>query len=432
MSTVPNSDSPPRRRKARDGSGSIRRLSSGRWQARLPLNLGHLSIGTYDSHREAQDALTDAIGRERRAGSRRPTRDQRQGRVITVAAVVEAFIDARAAGAVGIDPNTASDYRSLHKTRIAETPLGRQRVDRVRPSDIAAWDEDLVSSGKAATSRNALRLLKGALRWATTRADIPLDISPATDYRRPQTTKAAVAASTSHKRQTLPIASLASLAQLLPERSDRLFLLTLAWTGARFAEVAGLPRTGSLAPGQSLVTLSGVPERRDGEWVVSPPKNGFARDLYVPDPLADRLRDHAAALKAPDDPALWDALLPDRTLSGRRRDGGGVWTPSSWRRVAWTSALNAAALRDVQARDLRPTAVSLLYLAGADAQDCSRYLGHRSLTTTMEYYIRASETDWPEEVEALRRDTSLRLPARLTRLWEWWVSEYGDPLTDSA
>ena len=122
----------------------------------------------------------------------------------------------------------------------------------------------------------------------------------------------------------------------------------------------------------------------------------------------------------------WDVLFQAWTIKGGFRGGVGVWDSSSWRRVVWDDARTRARI-STQIRDLRPTAASLLYVAGASIPEASEYLGHESIVTTSRHYLRASKVDWDPGLEAIRVNPTLSLQDRLDRIWEWWVGRYGDP-----
>jgi integrase len=148
-----------------------------------------------------------------------------------------------------------------------------------------------------------------------------------------------------------------------------------AGAGLRQGEAFGLaldridPTTGMITIDQQVVVVDRCP-------VLAPPKTSASlRDVPMPRFLLDGVTDHAAGL------GLGKNAVLCRALRGTllRRD--------YYNREIWKPAIAATGLpEDTTFHDLRHTFASMALAEGVPISEVSRWLGHKSITTTVDLY----------------------------------------------
>jgi len=426
-STVPATTKSARARRVPGQQGSIRRLPTGQWQARLPARLGAASIGTYGSRPEATRRLARAIVEVEDGTRGRASQGPRGAKMATVAEVVKRYIDD---SDERLAHHTLRCYRSALAVRIAPQPFGAIRIDRLTTPAITAWRDDLITAGHSTHSvRYAVALLSAAYGAAAGRVHLPAN--PVLALPRQSRTKrsGAARAEAAARRAAVPSwADMSAILSAIPHREDRLMTLLLAWAGARFTEAASLNRVNGVHPNRPAVHIDRVIVRGRKTWVQESPKTGERRDVQIPQPLWEALRQHSVALP----PAVgdrWDVALPAHGRGLIYRGGPGIWTPPSWRRVVWHDATSAAGVAGMPVKRLRAHAATVLCASGATVIDAQAHLGHASLSTTQAHYlvaVRAISED--RAIADLRAIPRLTLQERLDTLWARFVEQHGDPL----
>jgi integrase len=175
------------------------------------------------------------------------------------------------------------------------------------------------------------------------------------------------------RRTTLPIRA---------ER-DRLLLAVLVWLGLRASEVVAL-RFGDL-------------RRRGGyDIIVVRGKGGHIDEARVPPNLVEAIRSYRRRLVEfgidlrPDDPIFFGL-----SRSGTPRRVKGAIVPLSTRELSRIADRYLADIgrdgRRTAAHLLRRTSVTLVYQAAHDPLIAQRHARHRSLTTTVDHYIRPAD-----------------------------------------
>jgi integrase len=176
-------------------------------------------------------------------------------------------------------------------------------------------------------------------------------------------------------------------------------VLTLAYTGLRWGELAGL-RVSSLGMLRKRVTVSENAVQAGTEMFVGTPKTHKLRDVPLPNFLLDDLARQCEG-KGRDD------------LLFRGEDGGHLHRPhaeSGWftkavhavqattnaqraRELATTGAVITPEFPTITPHDLRHTAASLAVSAGANVKVVQRMLGHKSATMTLDIYAGLFDDD---------------------------------------
>lgn len=275
-----------------------------------------------------------------------------------------------------LKPSTKARYDGIVskqiKPRWSSTPLSQ-----VKHSDINGWVSDL-SAGPlaAATVRYVYRVFALMLDAAVN--DGLLYRNPASGVRLP---KAAV----SEKRFLT--------AQQVDDLADaagayRLVILTLAYCGIRWGELAAL-RVGRVDTMRGRLEIAEAVTEVKGRLEWGTPKSHQHRSVPMPRFLADDLAKYVAGKQA-------DELV----FTGLR---GGVLRNLNFRRDVFDDAAKGAGLKGLTPHELRHTAASLAVASGANVKAVQRMLGHASAAMTLDVYSGLFDDDLDAVAE--RMDT---------------------------
>ena len=121
----------------RGGLGTVQRLASGRWRARLPPRLRKVTVGTYDTEEEALQALRAAL----ESATYRSAR--------TLRAWGEVWLKRRAARGL----SSYSDDVSRWAQHVLASKLAEREVKGIQPRDVAAFARWLSTRPKAVQGR---------------------------------------------------------------------------------------------------------------------------------------------------------------------------------------------------------------------------------------------------------------------------------------
>ncbi len=174
----------------------------------------------------------------------------------------------------------------------------------------------------------------------------------------------------------LTAAEVNALAGALPTPYD-LLVTFAAWSGLRWGEVAGL-RVASLDPLRASVRVEATYDERFGTG--TPKSARSRRTVPLPPTLARRLADHVAT----------HGLTPDAYLFGR--NGAPLRRSHFYGRV-FQPATRKAGLPGVRFHDLRHTFASLKAAQGYSAREVSAWMGHGSVSFTLDTYTHLFPVD---------------------------------------
>jgi len=360
---------------AKSAFGTVRRLPSGRYNARIRVRGRQINVGSYATRREAAAAVA-AAGAE--ANGERVI-DRTAGRQH-----VEVFAERWWATRSGHRPSTRSRDRMVLDHDLLPF-FGKVPVSEVTAADVQAWVANLGTRLSPSSIRRAFTILDQLLDAAVDGALIIAN--PAARTRLPRLDRP--------EMRFLTPAELESLADTIDTRY-RAMVLTMAWATLRIGEAAGLRRAdvdavaGTLRVANNLVEVSG----RSHE---GPPKTGAGRRAMtlpasVVAELGDHLRHHAA-----------------RTYVFPHPDGGRL-RAEEWRRLIWRPAVTAAGLAPLRVHDLKHTGVALLAAAGVDPSEIARRAGHASVAFTYDRYghlLPEVDKQAGAKLEALRSSTAV-------------------------
>lgn len=234
------------------------------------------------------------------------------------------------------------------------------RLADVAHSDVQAWVSQLGRTAAPATVAKNFRVLSLILALAV--KDGRLARNPADGVNLPRVTVA--------ERRFLSHAQALALASEAGQY--RLVVLTLAYTGMRFGELAAL-RVGRLdlmrrraVVAESVTEVGGVQR-----W--GTPKGHERREVPIPRFLVDELATHVAGRDS-------DALV----FAGLQ--GGGALRVRVFRRGGFNRAAEAVGLGGLHPHELRHTAASLAIASGANVKVVQQMLGHKSAVMTLDLY----------------------------------------------
>lgn len=329
---------------------SVDRLDSGRWQARWRDPAGRQCKRSFPRKIDAERHL---IGVESRMLSGDYV-DPARSRV-----TVETWAAQWLAAQVQLKESTLVRYEGLLRSHVLPR-WGSVPLAKIGHADVAAWVTGLSSSGLSASSiRQAHRVFSLLLALAV--RDDRLSRNPADGVRLPRASK--------RDRRFLTHEQVLALADAAG--SHRLVVLTLAYCGLRYGELAGL-RVGRVDLLRRRLDIAESVSEVSGRLVTGTPKTHQRRSVPVPRSLVDALAEQVAGKSASD--LVFTA--PE----------GGALRLMNFRRRVFDPAARSVGLDGLTPHELRHTAASLAVSAGANVKAVQRMLGHASAAMTLDVY----------------------------------------------
>jgi integrase len=352
--------------KARRRFGRVRKLPSGRFQARYrgPDGTDRPAPRTFASKTDANQWLT----RVEAEIIKETWRDPDAGRV-PLGDYTQEWIRHRP----GLRPRTVDLYRWLYRKYIASTMADRLLSD-LTPGIIRTWHADLLTDGVTPTmAAKAYRLLRAVLNTA---------VDDELIHRNPCRIKGA-GLEHAPERPVATIPQVLDLAAIVPSRLRTLILLA-AFTSLRYGELAALRRRDIGRRCETITVRATLVERQTGEIVIGPPKTAAGRrTVTIPAAIRRDVRAHLANFVGDD----LDALV----FTGIT---GAVLRRSNFQRVSnWTAAVTQVGLPGFHFHDLRHTGNTLASQTGANLADLMARMGHSSTRAARIYAHTAQERD---------------------------------------
>ena len=362
----------------RPGGGSVRLLSSGKWQARRPHPTDVVVVPTTGQVRPrmvarsfaakvdaegwlwmtAADAFPVAVETHSSTSADPTSADP------TLEVYANAWLNGRE-----IKPRTHAHYRRLLDQQILPA-LGARHLSAITPAVVRAWYAEQ-DRDKPTLRAHAYALLRTVLTSAADEdilATNPCRIRGAGASKRARGIEPA----------TLP--QLEVIVAAMPE-AYRLLVLFAAWCALRVGEVTELRRKDVDVEAGVIHVRRGV-VWVDGANVVGDPKSeAGARDVNIPPHLLPLVTTHLAKHTAKSGDSL---LFPGRS--------GGHLPPSTLRGM-WTTARTAADRPDLRFHDLRHTGAVLAAATGATLAELMARLGHTTPGAAMRYQHAAADRD---------------------------------------
>ena len=343
--------------------GRVRRLTSGRWQARYagPDGIDRAAPETFVSKTDAEVWLTLKEAEIRNGDWTNPD----DGKVL-LADYAATWVAERPA----LRPKTVELYGYLLRRHIAPG-LGRLAIAEVQPSQVRRWRKQLLDAGvSAVTVAKAYRLLRAILNTALDDGAI---------RRNPCRIKGA-GQEASPERPTLTIAQVYALADATDQRYRALVLLAM-FTSLRWSELGALRRCDIDPAGRTVSVTRQLAEVRGGGFAFGPPKSRAGKRMVtIPEVILPVIQWHLACFAQEGDEGLVFTS-----------PAGHPMHHSNFRRRVWLPALGKAGLPAVHFHDLRHTGNTLAASAGATLRELMDRMGHDSQRAAMVYLHGSAE-----------------------------------------
>ena len=355
-----------------NGSGTIGRLSDGRWQGRYTAREDDgrpLRRAVYGrTKREAEDRLIDAL-RDRNHQAIMYTR----GRGPTLASYLEGWLTG---AAVRCRPRTVERYRGLLRQHVIPA-LGTVPLARLEVRQVNALLAAQLADGHAPRSVHHLRaVLRAALSAAVREGVLTRNVATLADPPRVPEREPTILTGSQARRL---------IAATATERDGPLWVLALA-TGARQGELLGL-HWGDFDPELGELRIARTLQRVRGAWVFGEPKTSRSRRTLLLPPVAiaalaqQRAQQLTERLAAGADWQDTDGLI-FTTATGSPREGTHVTK-------VFQRTCVALGLPRIRFHDLRHTTATVLAAAGIPVRDVQDQLGHSTALTTLRTYVHA-------------------------------------------
>lgn len=366
----------------RETFGNVRKLPSGRFQARYtgPDGREHKAPTTFETKRDA----TTWLAMQQADITRRTWLPGVSGKdVPTLAEFAAAWLEERE-----LKPRTRAHYADLLDKFILPT-LGDLRVQTLTPEHVEDWHRALGRSTPTyrAHAYTLLRTIMGAAVEQRLTAANPCHIAGASNVKR--------------RKQIEPatLDELDVIVEHVPERYRAMILLA-AWCALRFGELAELRRS-DIDLRRNVVSVTRGVTYAEGRTVVGTPKSDAGiREVTMPrvivPAVTEHLRNHV--------PRAPDALLFPAA------DGMSHMATSTLYRV-WYPARKAAGRPDLRFHDLRHTGLVMAAQAGATLAELMGRGGHSTTTAALRYQHVARGRD-AEIAEAMSRAAERDTPGR--------------------
>jgi integrase len=337
--------------------GTIRKLPSGRWQARYRGPDGLLRSAPSTFPRKADAARWLTLTEAELIGG--AWIDPDAGRV-PFTEYATTWISERP----GLRPKTLQLYRYLLRRHLASA-LADHTIAGITEADVRRWRADRLAAGTSpVTTAKAYRLLKSVLATA---------VDDGLIRRNPCRIKGA---GTEHspERPVLTIPQVYALADAVGPPYRALVLLA-CFCGLRWGELAALRRcdidtaAGTVRVVRQFTELVGQPPQ------FGPPKSyAGKRVVSVPSMILPDVVSHLADRTAPGAASLVFANRNGQPLAH-----------SHFRGRVWLPALTSAGLTDVHFHDLRHAGNHLVAEAGANLRELMERMGHSSSRAALIY-----------------------------------------------
>jgi integrase len=349
--------------------GSVRQLSSGRFQARYrhPVTNQRISApSTFPNKGAAQLWLAGAqtdLARGERTDQYLPT--------VTLEEYSVSWLENRV-----LRPRTVELYQGLLDRHIVPK-LGGIQIGRLSPSKVREWHAGLSKATKPGpvTVAKCYRLLRTICETAYTDELIsrnPCNLKGASVERSPE-------------RPVMSIEQLNSVVDAMEDRYRAMVVLG-SWCSMRIGEILALTRADiDLQAGTVSVDKSAW-ELGNRQRMVGPPKTAAGvRAMFIPPHVRDLIADHLDTFTGSD-----EADLVFVGINGQPVRRATVYT-------AWHRALEKADLGkgapEFRFHDLRHTGATLAAGAGASTRELMARLGHASSAASLRYQHATSSRD---------------------------------------
>jgi integrase len=355
--------------------GSIRKLPSGRFQARYTGPDGVTYAGrtpegrplTFDARQYAEKYLSRVDADIQADHWVSPDTPKVRNAVAQFGTYAETWLAGR-----DLSPSTRRLYRVTLDKQIIPA-FGETPVTEITPVMVREWNARLRTQTGPTQRAHAYSLLRTILRTAVDDEVIPAN---------PCRVRGAGQVKRAREIRPASLAELEALVKAIPARY-RLMVLLAAWCAMRFGELAEL-RRGDIDVKNAVIHIRrGVIRTASGAEVKGPKSEAGKRDVNIPPHLmplvADHLIEHVERGK--------DALVFPAAGDPQQH-----MAPSALYAV-YHPARDAAGRPDLRFHDLRHTGAVLAAATGATLAELMARLGHSTVSAALRYQHAAADRD---------------------------------------
>jgi integrase len=337
--------------------GRVRRLPSGRYQARYPGPDGvdRAAPETFATKTDAEVWLVTTEAEIRADTWLNPD----DGKVL-FGRFAQDWINERPE----LRPKTVELYRYLLRCHLNPT-FETKPIAEIKEPQVRRWRRKLLDDGASAiTTAKAYRLLKAIFATAADDGAI---------RRNPCRIKGAGQES-SPERPVLTPAQVFALAEAVGQRYRALILLG-TFSSLRWGELTALRRKDIGLADQTVRVERQLTEARGQGLIFGPPKSSAGRRVVpIPEAIIPVLRWHLNCFAADGDDGL---VFTSPT--------GGPLRHSNFRRGVWDGARAATGLTGIHFHDLRHTGNDMAAATGATLRELMDRMGHSSTKAALTY-----------------------------------------------
>jgi integrase len=355
----------------RRGWGTVRKLSSGRYQVRHPDGSGNQvsAPSTFATKAEADRWLARAQTEMDSGRWANPKAGKE-----TLKVYAERWVETRLVQGRPLAPRTAELYRAQLKNHIVPA-LGATQLRQLETSAVRAWYGKLSGPGGPGqvTAAKCYRLLRAI---CTTAVDDNLIA------RNPCAIRGA-GQERSSERPMFTLAQVQALADAVEDRWRALILLA-AWTGLRIGELSALRREHlDLKAGTVSVKIAVIDVIGQGRSYGPPKSAAGRRAVAIPPHIIGELEHHLATYAQPGAQGL--------IFVGPK---GGPIRRNNFASRVWAPAAEAAGLPPgSHLHDLRGWGATVAARHGATTRELMHRLGHASPAAALRYQRAEQERD---------------------------------------
>ena len=279
----------------------------------------------------------------------------------------------------GLSPKTQESYRNI-ANRLCRTELAAKPMKSVTPDDIKIQIRKWKSAGLSPNSINHY-LTFISLMYNHAIKNRQLAYNPLLAVGKLKTVK--------YEHRILTVEEYNKLLAANEGYYMYLPLVLGGWMGMRRGEVLGLTWK-DVDLTQQLLHVRNNRQTVNGKDIIKEPKSATSiRTLAIPDFVAAALRN--AKQNTPTNINGFVCTLPD----------GKPLSANTFTRCYYRALERAGFTDHIRFHDLRHTCAALLTLAGASPKEVSDYLGHSSISITMDLYADIFDTQKKERAKKL-------------------------------
>jgi integrase len=352
------------------GTGSVRKLTSGRYQVRFTDQNGQRrSYGTFSNKKAATDALRLALTQvELETYQPEKVRQLKLGKTITLEQAAERYRELGTRGGKPLSPRTLFEYQCYISRDLAH--LAKKPIAAITQDDVEAWWIAVGEKGTLSLRTKVYSHLKSITGFALRKGWIATD--PCQIRGGSQ--------SPIIKNFSIPtVEQVKVIIDNAPDEYKALFAIA-AWGGLRKGELLELRRkdfsliNNNHAPMYQISVQRGIIWLNGGAVEVRLPKWESTRDLLLPAHVSALIRSHLS--RVPLDPEA--LVFPTHTKRSYEHLGNHKLNRTWYR-------LRADANYTGSFHSLRSFAGTQYAIAGATLREIMLRLGHTSASTAMRY-----------------------------------------------